>query len=68
MVKSLDKWQFGDFQTPDELAKQATRLLREKFCVDPDLVIEPTCGKGAFLRASLNEFSRAKILGFDINE
>lgn len=68
MVKSLDKWQFGDFQTPDELATCATRLLREKHGISPDLVIEPTCGKGAFLRASLSEFRCSKVLGFDINE
>lgn len=68
MVKSLDKWQFGDFQTPDELARCTTRLLREKYGISPDLIIEPTCGKGAFLRASLSEFSCSKIVGFDINE
>lgn len=68
MAKSLDKWQFGDFQTPDELARYTTKLLREKHNISPDLVIEPTCGKGAFLRASLSEFNYSKIIGFDINE
>ncbi|MBU6187430.1 MAG: N-6 DNA methylase [Cyanobacteria bacterium REEB444] len=68
MVKSLDKWQFGDFQTPNELAECATKLLREKYGISPDIVIEPTCGKGAFLRASLSEFEYSKIVGFDIND
>lgn len=68
MVKSLDKWQFGDFQTPDELARYTVELLREKHGISPDLIIEPTCGKGAFLRASLSEFDSPKIIGFDINE
>ncbi|MBR8826821.1 MAG: methyltransferase domain-containing protein [Gomphosphaeria aponina SAG 52.96 = DSM 107014] len=68
MAKSLEKWQFGDFQTPEELAKRATKLLREKHKIFPDLIIEPTCGKGAFLRASLSEFKYSKIVGFDISE
>jgi hypothetical protein len=67
MVKSLNKWQFGDFQTPDELASCATRLLKEKHGLSPDLVIEPSCGKGAFLRASLRDFQDSKIVGFDLN-
>jgi hypothetical protein len=67
MAKSLDKWQFGDFQTPDQLAQYATRLLKEKHGISPALVIEPTCGKGSFLRASLREFEHSKIVGFDIN-
>ncbi|TVQ58150.1 MAG: SAM-dependent methyltransferase [Spirulina sp. DLM2.Bin59] len=68
MVKSLDKWQFGDFQTPDELARSATKLLSEKYSLSPDLVIEPTCGVGSFLKASLREFGSSRIVGFDINE
>jgi hypothetical protein len=68
MAKSLDKRQFGDFQTPDELARCATKLLKDKYGLSPDLVIEPTCGIGAFIKASLIEFQNSRIIGFDINE
>ncbi|NMF82759.1 N-6 DNA methylase [Nodosilinea sp. P-1105] len=68
MAKSLDKWQFGDFQTPDELANLAIRVLKKRHDLNPDIIIEPTCGKGAFLRASLHEFKYSKVVGFDINE
>lgn len=68
MAKLFNKRQFGDFQTPDELARCATSLLKDKYNFSPDLVIEPTCGSGAFIRASLVEFQNSKILGFDINE
>ncbi|BAZ91391.1 methyltransferase domain-containing protein [Cylindrospermopsis raciborskii] len=68
MAKSSQKSEFGDFQTPDNLAKCATHLLKDKYGVRPDLIIEPTCGKGAFIRASLTEFKHTKIVGFDINE
>ena len=68
MAKSLKKWQFGDFQTPDELARCATKILKERYSISPDLIVEPTCGKGSFLRAALDEFKDSKIIGFDINE
>lgn len=68
MAKSLEKWQFGDFQTPDELAQATIELLRTRHQIYPDIIIEPTCGTGAFLRAALHEFPSSKIMGFDINQ
>lgn len=65
--KSINKWQFGDFQTPDDLATEVVRILKQNHRIEPDTVIEPSCGKGAFIRASLAEFSHSNILGFDIN-
>lgn len=67
MVKTLDKWQFGDFQTPLELAKNVVQVLKNNHSIQPDTVIEPTCGKGAFIKAALEEFSDAQVMGFDIN-
>lgn len=68
MAKSLDKWEFGDFQTPDRLAKNATQILVKNHRISPDVIIEPTCGKGSFIRASLGEFKDSRVMGFDINE
>jgi hypothetical protein len=67
MAKSIEKWQFGDFQTPDKLAKEVTNTLRVNHKILPDFVIEPSCGKGSFIRATLNEFRNSKIIGLDIN-
>jgi hypothetical protein len=67
MVKSIEKWQFGDFQTPDDLAKEVINTLRLNHKISPDFIIEPSCGKGAFVRAALNEFSNSRIIGLDIN-
>lgn len=67
MVKSAEKWQFGDFQTPDDLAKEVISTLRLNHKISPNLIIEPSCGKGAFVRAALNEFSNSTIIGLDIN-
>ncbi|NEP57599.1 MAG: methyltransferase domain-containing protein [Symploca sp. SIO2G7] len=68
MAKSLNKWQFGDFQTPDNLAREATAILSQNHSISPAVIIEPTCGKGAFIRASLDKFKNSKIIGFDINK
>jgi len=68
MKKSMEKRQFGDFQTPDELAWEVVRTLRLKHKISPKIIIEPSCGKGAFIRASLNEFINSRVIGLDIND
>jgi tRNA1(Val) A37 N6-methylase TrmN6 len=65
--KSNAKWQYGDFQTPIELARDVVRLVRTTHCAKPDFVIEPTCGVGAFLQASYELFENSDIYGLDIN-
>ncbi len=67
MVKLRDKWQFGDFQTPDNLAVEVCKTLTKNHEILPQVIIESSCGKGAFLRAAIGEFNNAKILGFDVN-
>ena len=66
-LKSRNKAEFGDFQTPPDLAAQACALLH-KIGVEPVSIIEPTCGKGSFLKAALDHFPGSKhALGADIN-
>ena len=67
MKKDRDKWQFGDFQTPDELARSVAILLKEKHCIQPSTIVEPSCGKGSFVRATLKTFPEAKVIAADIN-
>ncbi len=61
------KAEFGDFQTPLILAREVCSLIaRNDF--RPSSILEPTCGLGSFLTASLETFSDAqRVLGFDIN-
>ncbi|MCS1408766.1 MAG: hypothetical protein M2R45_01943 [Verrucomicrobia subdivision 3 bacterium] len=66
-VKTKQKAEFGDFQTPDALAQGVCDVVR---ClgVIPESIVEPTCGKGSFLRASAATFSKnVPIFGFEIN-
>jgi hypothetical protein len=57
----------GDFQTPDDLAREVTRYLGRLYPA-PGVVVEPTCGRGAFLRAGVDQWgSGPAYCGFDIN-
>ena len=60
--------EFGDFQTPPELASAATQVLRS-LRLRPRSILEPTCGQGTFVTAAADSFPQAKaILGIDINQ
>jgi hypothetical protein len=62
------KIEYGDFQTPLELANLVCQKLGE-LRVSPDTIIEPTCGIGAFVEASAHHFPNAKkIIGMEVNE
>jgi N-6 DNA Methylase len=68
MKKPIDKWQFGDFQTPDLLAKEVVEILKTNHNISPEFIVEPSCGTGSFIRASLNEFTYSRVIGLDINK
>lgn len=66
--KTKDKWEYGDFQTPRLLAQQALSVLCD-LEFNPCTIIEPTCGKGAFLLAAAEVFPEAReLIGVDVNE
>jgi hypothetical protein len=58
--------EYGDWQTPDTLAWRVCERLAS-MGINPDVVIEPTCGVGAFVLASAEFFPKAKVLGFEEN-
>lgn len=62
------KVEFGDFQTPINLAREVCSLIaRTGF--RPASVLEPTCGAGSFLQAALETFADvSRVLGFEINQ
>lgn len=65
--KSIAKWEFGDFQTPFLLAQKVVEILKRNHKILPSHVIEPTCGKGAFVLAAAEGFQGSKIHGYEIN-
>ncbi len=63
-----DKKEFGDFQTPESLATRCVALVAQIFGT-PDLVIEPTVGLGAFLKASAKRWGhKPEYQGYEINK
>lgn len=59
--------ELGDFQTPKELAVQIAEILKTKTFL-PDVVVEPTCGKGSILLEEAKSFPAAKVLGIEIQK
>lgn len=58
--------EFGDFQTPEALAVRAMAVL-QRMGMAPGSVLEPTCGRGAFVLAARKAFPSVPVLGGDIN-
>jgi len=59
--------EFGDFQTPRSLAVAVCDTLRRRG-VAARSVVEPTCGRGSFLRAAVAAFPECeRFVGFEIN-
>lgn len=63
MSRARDK-EFGDFQTPPELAAAVVRTIGGCYSA----IVEPTCGQGAFLAAAARYYPESTALyGFDIS-
>lgn len=61
------KVEFGDFQTPQGLASDVCAVI-QRTGFSPASIIEPTCGRGAFILAALDAFpSASHFLGVDQN-
>lgn len=58
--------EFGDFQTPEVLARQVVGLVRKTGFL-PATIIEPSCGTGAFLAAAADAYAQADLFGLDVN-
>lgn len=65
-MKTTQRAEFGDFQTPEGLAREVCDLVAEK-SEPPDVIVEPTCGVGAFLCAAAARFPHATLRGWEIN-
>jgi len=58
--------EYGDFQTPSKLTDEICFYLLEKD-IQPNVLIEPTCGKGNFIISALRNLKQIdKIYGIEI--
>ncbi len=66
IINEPDRAEYGDFQTNRNLSDDICNLLKNKN-TEPEIIIEPTCGKGNFIISSLNTFENIKyIYGVEI--
>jgi hypothetical protein len=65
-MKDNNKIEFGDFQTPAILAEKMVSILLE-LNVNPQIIIEPTCGTGEILFEATKRFKAEKSIGIEIN-
>lgn len=66
ILEEPDRTEYGDFQTNYHLAITVAKYLSKKGD-EPDVVIEPTCGKGNFIVAALKTFKTLKkVYGIEI--
>lgn len=61
-----DRREYGDFQTNNKLAYNATKLALSKLN-DVEFILEPTCGKGNFIIEALKQLKEIKkVVGVEI--
>ncbi|QMU64150.1 MAG: hypothetical protein GKR88_07525 [Flavobacteriaceae bacterium] len=66
IVSEPDRREYGDFQTNKTLASDVSKYSFAKN-KDIEFILEPTCGKGNFILASLAQFkSLKKVVGVEI--
>ncbi|MBH8575492.1 SAM-dependent methyltransferase [Nostocaceae cyanobacterium CENA369] len=66
-IAQKTKIEYGDFQTPLELANKVCQKLVELEVI-PDIIVEPTCGIGNFIEVASESFKSAnKIFGVEVN-
>ncbi len=66
-MASRTRVEFGDWQTPDALANDVVAHILPQLRSIPRTIIEPTCGKGAFLVAAARHLPGARLAGYEIN-
>lgn len=60
-------WEFGDFQTPNDLAMEIATVL-QKMKIAPASIIEPTCGIGNLLISAIKAYPNIEqVIGVDTN-
>jgi len=65
-IDNSEKIEYGDFQTNSELTDRIVKILVDKD-VSPQIVIEPTVGKGNFIVSALKYFEKVeKVFAIEI--
>ncbi len=66
IINEPDRTEYGDFQTNKDLSDKVCELMKNQN-TSPEIIIEPTCGKGNFIVSSIKTFKNIKsIYGVEI--
>ena len=66
--KGFDEKELGDYQTPLYFTDIICQYLKNELNISPDIIIEPTCGIGNFLRSATKFFPNKQLYGIDIDD
>ncbi|MDO5824930.1 MAG: hypothetical protein Q4Q22_00975 [Methanosphaera sp.] len=61
------KKEYGDYQTPIDFADKVVEYAKNQLNLNPDVVIEPTCGVGNFVNAIRKYYPDVPVKAIDIN-
>lgn len=65
---NLSQLERGDYQTPIDFAIKVCEYIKKNRGIEPKVIIEPTCGIGNFIEASINTFENLeKLYGIEID-
>jgi len=68
ICEKTNRREYGDFQTPSLLTNSICSYIANE-SISPDILIEPTFGKGSFIISALKHFSKLKsTYGIEIDE
>ncbi|WP_405293040.1 hypothetical protein [Methanobrevibacter sp.] len=65
--KKYNEEKFGDYQTPLFFTDKICEYLKNNLKITPDIIIEPTCGTGNFLKSSSKFFPEKPLYGIEID-
>ena len=68
IMRNYTKKELGDYQTPLFFTEIICRYLKDNLKISPDIIIEPTCGIGNFLKIASEVFPDAQLYGIDIDQ
>ena len=65
--EEFNQKELGDYQTPLYFTDIICEYLKKDLKIDPDVIIEPTCGIGNFLKSTSKTFPNKQLYGIDID-
>ena len=66
-MEKFNRKEFGDYQTPLFFTDTICEYLKNELKIMPEIIIEPTCGIGNFLKSTSEFFPNSELYGIEID-